>query len=94
MPATRAREGESVDSLMRRFRRSCDKEGRAAKARRRAQGYKPPSEIRRRAKEMARKRLSKKIMREIRQLRNGREHHKGGVGGCGGLAGFINRDQV
>jgi small subunit ribosomal protein S21 len=89
MPSTRAREGESVDSLMRRFRRSCDKEGRAAEARRRAQGYKPKSELKRRAKQMAEKRLKKKIGREIKQLLNGREHHKGGVGGSGGLAGFI-----
>lgn len=90
MPSTRAREGESVDSLMRRFRRSCDKEGRAAKARRRAQGHKSKSEERRRAHQMAEKRLKKKIAREIKQLLNGREHHKGGVGGSGGLAGFLD----
>jgi ribosomal protein S21 len=91
MPSTRSRgPEESVDSLMRRFRRSCDKEGRAAEARRRAQGYKPKSELKRRAKQMAVKRLKKKIGREIKQLLNGREHHKGGVGGCGGLAGFLD----
>jgi len=39
---------------------------------------------------MAEKRLKKKIGREIKQLLNGREHHKGGVGGSGGLAGFID----
>lgn len=89
MPSTRAREGESVDSLMRRFRRSCDKEGRAARARKRQQGHKSKSEEKRRARQMARKRHHKKIAREIKILLNGREHHKGGVGGSGGLAGFL-----
>lgn len=89
MPSTRAREGESVDSLMRRFRRSCDKEGRAARARKRQQGHRTKSQERRRAKQMARKRHNKKIAREIKVLLNGREHHKGGVGGSGGLAGFL-----
>ncbi len=89
MPSTRAREGESVDSLMRRFRRSCDKSGRSARARKRQQGHKTKSELKRRAKQMARKRHNKKIAREIKILLNGREHHKGGVGGSGGLAGFL-----
>lgn len=89
MPSVKAREGESPESLIRRFRRSCDKAGRVASARRRAQGFTTPSEKRRRAKQMAVKRLKKKISREIKQLLNGREHHKGGVGGCGGLASFL-----
>lgn len=93
MPSVKAREGESVDSLMRRFRRYCDKSGRAASARRRAQGFQTRSETRRRAKQMAVKRLHKKISREIKQLLNGREHHKGGVGGCGGLGSFIDKDK-
>ncbi len=89
MPSTRARDGETVDSLMRRFRRNCDKEGRAARSRKRQQGHQTKSQEKRRAKQMARKRHHKKIAREIKILLNGREHHKGGVGGSGGLAGFL-----
>ena len=89
MPSIRAREGESVEGLMRRFRRYCDKKGCVALARKRKQGHQTKSQERRRAKQMARKRHHKKIAREIKILLNGREHHKGGVGGSGGLAGFL-----
>ncbi len=49
MEGIKAREHETVESLLRRFRRYCDKSGRAANARRRAQGFQTRSETRRRA---------------------------------------------
>ena len=44
MEGIKAREHETVESLLRRFRRYCDKSGRAASARRRAQGFRQDME--------------------------------------------------
>jgi small subunit ribosomal protein S21 len=63
------KEMESFEQFVRRFRRESDKEGRAAKARRRANGFEKPSEQRKREKAAAVKRHHKKLGRESKQMR-------------------------
>ena len=63
------KEMESFEQFIRRFRRESDKEGRTAKARRRANGYEKPSEQRKREKAAAVKRHHKKLGRESKQIR-------------------------
>jgi small subunit ribosomal protein S21 len=63
MPSVRLREGESVDSAMRRFKRAVEKAG-IPKELRRREFYQKGSAIRKRKAAAARKRHLKKLMRE------------------------------
>lgn len=61
MPGIRVKENESFDAALRRFRRSCEKSGVLAEARKR-EFYEKPTEVRKRkaiaAKKRSRKRMS------------------------------------
>ncbi len=59
MPSIRLRENESVDIALRRFRRSCEKAGILAEARRR-ECYEKPAETRKRKLILSRKRNRKR----------------------------------
>lgn len=63
MPSVRFREGESVDSAMRRFKRAVEKAG-IPKELRRREFYQKGSAIRKRKAAAARKRHLKKLMRD------------------------------
>lgn len=63
MPSVRIREGESVDSAVRRFKRAVEKAG-IPKELRRREFYQKGSAIRKRKAAAARKRHLKKLMRE------------------------------
>lgn len=63
MPSVRLRDGESVDSAMRRFKRAVEKAG-IPKELRRREFYQKGSAIRKRKAAAARKRHLKKLTRE------------------------------
>ncbi len=63
MPSVRIRDGESIDSAMRRFKRAVEKAG-IPKELRRREFYQKGSAIRKREAAAARKRHLKKLMRE------------------------------
>lgn len=63
MIGVRVREGESIDSVIRRFKRTVEKEG-IPKELRRREFYQKGSVIRKRKAAAARKRLLKKLTRE------------------------------
>jgi small subunit ribosomal protein S21 len=63
MPSVRIREGESIDSAMRRFKRSVEKAG-IPKELRRREFYQKGSTIRKRKAAAARKRHLKKMARD------------------------------
>jgi small subunit ribosomal protein S21 len=63
MPSVRIREGESIDSAMRRFKRAVEKAG-IPKELRRREFYQKGSMIRKRKAAAARKRHLKKLTRE------------------------------
>lgn len=63
MPSIRVREGESIDSAIRRFKRAWEKSGGPKEIRRR-ECYQKPSAIRKRKAAAARKRYAKKRARE------------------------------
>lgn len=63
MPSVRMRDGESIDSAIRRFKRAVEKAG-IPKELRRREFYQKGSMIRKREKAAAKKRLVKKLMRE------------------------------
>lgn len=63
MPTVRIREGESVDSAMRRFKRAVEKAGTPKELRKR-EFFQKPSAIRKRKAAAARKRHLKKLVRE------------------------------
>lgn len=63
MPSVRIREGESVDSAMRRFKRAVEKAG-IPKELRKREFYQKGSTIRKRKAAAARKRHLKKLARE------------------------------
>ncbi len=63
MPSVRIRDGESIDSAMRRFKRSVEKAG-IPKELRRREFFQKPSMINKRKAAAARKRHLKKLMRE------------------------------
>lgn len=63
MPSVRIRDGESIDSAMRRFKRAVEKAG-IPKELRRREFYQKGSIIRKRKAAAARKRHLKKLMRE------------------------------
>ncbi|MDB6096062.1 MAG: Ribosomal protein [Francisellaceae bacterium] len=71
MAIVRAREGESPDSLLRRYKRLLEKEGKAKKQRL-CEFFIKPSQVRKRAKAAAIKRHQKKAEREA-QMMSGRE---------------------
>lgn len=64
MPQVRFREGESVDSAMRRFKRAVEKAGTPKELRKR-EFFQKPSAVRKRKAAAARKRHLKKLMREV-----------------------------
>ena len=63
MSEIRVKEGESLESALRRFKRSCEKAGVLAEVRRR-EFYEKPTTERKRAKASAVKRHAKKLARE------------------------------
>lgn len=63
MPNVRIREGESLDSAMRRLKRAVEKEGKPKELRKR-EFFQKPSAIRKRKAAAARKRHLKKLVRE------------------------------
>jgi small subunit ribosomal protein S21 len=63
MPNVRIREGESVDSAMRRFKRAVEKAGTPKELRKR-EFFQKPSAVRKRKAAAARKRHLKKLVRE------------------------------
>lgn len=63
MPSVRMREGESIDSAIRRFKRAVEKAG-IPKELRRREFYQKASTIRKRKAVAARKRHLKKVMRD------------------------------
>jgi small subunit ribosomal protein S21 len=63
MPSVRIRDGESVDSAIRRFKRAVEKAG-IPKELRRREFYQKGSAVRKRKAAAARKRHLKKLMRE------------------------------
>ena len=63
MPSVRMRDGESVDSAIRRFKRAVEKAG-IPKELRRREFYQKGSTVRKRKAAAARKRHLKKLMRE------------------------------
>ena len=63
MPSVRIREGESVDSAMRRFKRAVEKAG-IPKELRKREFYQKGSTVRKRKAAAARKRHLKKLLRE------------------------------
>ena len=63
MPMVRVRDGESVDSAMRRFKRAVEKAGFPKELRKR-EFYQKGSAIRKRKAAAAKKRLLKKLSRE------------------------------
>lgn len=63
MPSVRMRDGESIDSAMRRFKRAVEKAG-IPKELRRREFYQKGSMVRKRKAAAARKRHLKKLMRE------------------------------
>jgi small subunit ribosomal protein S21 len=76
MPSIRIREGESIDSAMRRFKRAVEKAG-IPKELRRREFYQKGSTIRKRKAAAARKRHLKKLMRETGPMAGQREERKG-----------------
>lgn len=72
MPSVRIRDGESIDSAMRRFKRAVEKAG-IPKELRRREFYQKGSMVRKRKAAAARKRHLKKIMREQTGGQSGRE---------------------
>ncbi|MCY4656506.1 MAG: 30S ribosomal protein S21 [Gammaproteobacteria bacterium] len=67
MPFIKVRESEPFDTALRRFKRTCEKAGVIAEARRR-QFYEKPAAIRKRKAAAAVKRYQKKVMRENRRF--------------------------
>ena len=63
MPSVRLREGESLDSAMRRFKRAVEKAG-IPKELRRREFYQKASAVRKRKAAAARKRHLKRLVRE------------------------------
>ena len=63
MPVIKVRENESFDVALRRFKRSCEKEGILAEVSSR-EFYEKPTTIRKREKASAAKRHAKKLARE------------------------------
>ena len=63
MPAVKVKENEPFDIALRRFKRSCERAGILAEARRR-EYYEKPTQARKRKKAAAVKRHMKKIWRE------------------------------
>lgn len=66
MPSVRVKENEPFEVAMRRFKRSCEKAGVLAEARRR-EFYEKPTSERKRKKAAAVKRHHKKLQRESRR---------------------------
>ena len=67
MPSVKVRESEPFDTALRRFKRTCEKAGIIAEARRR-QFYEKPAAVRKRKAAAAVKRYQKKVMRENRRF--------------------------
>lgn len=63
MPQVKLKEGEPVDVVIRRFKRSCEKAGVLADVRKR-EFYEKPTQERKRKKAAAVKRYQKKLARE------------------------------
>jgi len=63
MPSVNAKQNENLDSMLRRFKRSCEKAGVLTELKRRAR-YVKPTKIRAQAKAAAQKRWQKKLMKE------------------------------
>ena len=75
MPSVRVREGESVDSAMRRFKRAVEKAG-VPKELRRREFYQKGSATRKRKAAAARKRHLKKLSRESLTMSGARENRR------------------
>jgi small subunit ribosomal protein S21 len=67
MPNVRVKENEPFDVALRRFKRSCEKAGVLAEARKR-EFYEKPTSIRKRKAAAAVKRYAKKLQRESKKL--------------------------
>ena len=76
----KSRSGESVEQMLRRFKKLCEKEG-LTKDIKRKEFYEKPSERRRRA---ARKSLARRIREAMPPMVKERPQHAGGPGGGGG----------
>ena len=66
MPSVKLKDNEPFDIALRRFKRSCEKAGVLAEARRR-EFYEKPTSIRKRKAAAAVKRHAKKVSRETRK---------------------------
>ena len=67
MPSVRVKEGETYESVLRRFKRACEKAGLMAEVRRR-EFYEKPTWKRKRKAAAAVKRHQKKVSRERRDI--------------------------
>ncbi|MAZ38949.1 MAG: 30S ribosomal protein S21 [Legionellales bacterium] len=63
MPSVNAKQNEHLDSMLRRFKRACEKAGVLTELKRRAR-YTKPTKIRGQEKAAAAKRWQKKLMKE------------------------------
>ena len=67
MPSVRIREGEPLDIVLRKFRRSCEKAGVFTEVRRR-EAYEKPTTVRKRKMAAAKKREMKRISRDRQNI--------------------------
>ena len=75
MPSIKLREGESLDSAIRKLKRAVEKTGTPKELRQR-EFYEPPSKVRKRKAAAAKKRLLKKLQREKILIEGGiRDRH-------------------
>ena len=63
MPSVNSKQNENADSLIRRFKRACEKAGTLTELKRRAR-YTKPTKVRAQKKAAAVKRYLKKVMKE------------------------------
>lgn len=75
MPLVRVKENEPFDVALRRFKRSCEKAGTLAEARRRVY-YEKPTTTRKRKAAAAIKRHQKKLARELMRRIQGHQHQR------------------
>lgn len=76
MPSVIIKDNESVDSAIRKLKRSVEKAGLPKELRKR-EFYEPPSKIKKRRISTSKKRLSKKLAREKIFLKKGNKYFKG-----------------
>jgi len=75
MPSIRVRDGESIDSAIRRFKRTWEKSGGPRDIRKR-ESYEKPSAVRKRKAAAAKKRFAKKCARENAIFSQGKDRDR------------------